>query len=138
MSDLDAADRADELLRMPHEEIALQECADQFPAHHMAHMDDGNIMIELALDGSTDMMGHSTQETYIVTGNTDAFGVFLGGRMSSTDSLGSTKASAAEPIVISGEGGGGDAEEQESNPRTVQHTTINGAGLMARVLRRRR
>ena len=121
-------------------------------------------------DQSMDMMGHSTQETYIVTGNTDAFGVFLGGHPSPTESPGLTKASATEPILISGEGGGGDAAAHDktpalldqgdieiptarqtptdimcivpdadvTNPRTGQHSTVNGAGLGARVLRGKR
>ena len=84
--------------------------------------------------------------------------------MTLTDSLGSTEASVAEPILISGDAGVAQTAEQrsctpivagsipatssdymvivdpalDSNPRTVQHSTVNGAGLVARVLRGKR
>lgn len=108
-------------------------------------------------DRSMDMIGHHTQERHIVTGNTDV--------PSPTDSRGSTKALAVEPILIDRHHAGvaqtaehrsckpdvagsipatsSDWMEiidpaQETSPRTVQHATVNGVGPVARVLRGKR
>jgi len=59
-----------------------------------------------------------------------------------TDSLGPTKASAAVPIVnsrlVTPDIMHIYRDDEVTNPRTVQHKTINGAGLVARVLRGKR
>jgi len=61
--------------------------------------------------------------------------------LSLAESLGSTKALAVEPILIDRHPHACDFfmelvdPAKETNPRTVQHTTVNGAGLVARILR---